>query len=358
VEAAFETKWPTPKKNAHEKAQTRYELATLRLTPEEVGTTVEFRGKTVPAHVAYAGKALTLAQSIEDPTGLLVEDARRTLPNTVRKLIANETYATWQEFHDSLTAIRIPALEEATRETEMGERLERIEQALSCGTHTPITQRAQQFYGGGWQNPNTPTTPKTQTPTSPRTPATPQTPYASPPTRPGWQTQSRPIHTPGNIFFPQTAPSTPGTPPPAGTRTLQSGQTTFENHNLWQPFARNAAGAAAYQRAIGEWRRRFGTARPSIQNPYPLKPGGANLASGECFVCGKKEPGKEHIARDCRATEEEKIPEEERFWRVAYTSHMTRQKIAERNQAEQQAAIGMVEEEKGGDPGNGEGPFT
>jgi hypothetical protein len=38
-----------------------------------------------------------------------------------------------------------------------------------------------------------------------------------------------------------------------------------------------------------------------------------------------------------------------------YTSHMMRQRTVGRNQAEKQAAIGMVEEEKGGDPGNGEG---
>ncbi|KAF8498277.1 hypothetical protein JB92DRAFT_979550 [Gautieria morchelliformis] len=323
VKAAFVAKWPIPTKNMHEKEQTKYELATLHLTPEELGTMVEFRGKMVPAHVAFAGKALALAQAIEDPTGLLVEDVRRTLPNAVRKLIVNETYDTWQEFHDGMT--RIPALEEATREAETGERLERIEQALSLGTHTPTAQRTQQFYGGGWQNsPSMPTILRTPAPISPRTPTTPQTPHTSPPSRPGWQTQSRPIHSPNNLFFPQTAPNTLGTPSPAGTRTIQSGQTAFENQNLWLPFAKTPAGVAAYQRAISEWRRRFGMAKPSIQNPYPLRPGGANLASGECFICGKKEPGREHMARDCRATEEERIPDEERYWRVAYTSHMTR----------------------------------
>ncbi|KAF8525013.1 hypothetical protein JB92DRAFT_3109208 [Gautieria morchelliformis] len=133
VRAAFVARWLIPMKNTHKKEQTKYELATLHLTLEEIGTTVEFRGRMVPAHIAFSGKALVLVQAIEDPTGLLVEDTRRTLPNAARKFIANETYDAWQEFHDGMTAIRIPALEEATREAETGERLKRIEQALSLG---------------------------------------------------------------------------------------------------------------------------------------------------------------------------------------------------------------------------------
>ena len=95
VRRAFEAKWLAPKRNANEQEMKRYELAKLRIKPEEVGETVEYRGRKVPTHHAFAGKALTLGTTIGNTSGLLIDEVCKNLPDAIRKLIVNETYVNW-----------------------------------------------------------------------------------------------------------------------------------------------------------------------------------------------------------------------------------------------------------------------
>ncbi|KAF8486641.1 hypothetical protein JB92DRAFT_2836675 [Gautieria morchelliformis] len=102
VKEVFETKWLVPKRSGNEQELKRYELTGLRITPEEVGETVEYRGRTVPTHHAFAEKTLTLVVTIGDTSGLLIDETRRNLPDAIRKLIVNESYANWQGFHNNI----------------------------------------------------------------------------------------------------------------------------------------------------------------------------------------------------------------------------------------------------------------
>ncbi|KAF8468740.1 hypothetical protein JB92DRAFT_2838519 [Gautieria morchelliformis] len=164
VKQVFEMKWSVPKKTGNEREQKRYELAGVRIKAEEVGETVEYRGRTVPTHHAFAEKTLTLAMAIGDTPGLLIDEVCRNLPDAIRKLITNESYANWQEFHDSMLAIRMPALAEAKRDADIIQQItdairSKDEQAhLRPGPHMTSMWHTQRATTTPAQAPATPST--------------------------------------------------------------------------------------------------------------------------------------------------------------------------------------------------------
>lgn len=81
------------------------------------------------------------------------------------------------------------------------------------------------------------------------------------------------------------------------------------------------AGRRQYEADVDMWHRMNGTEGvPSLERPYPLRPGTAVVGSGECYACGMvTEPM--HVSSQCTATETLK-PQESR-WRQ-YVAAMLR----------------------------------
>ncbi|KAF8521492.1 hypothetical protein JB92DRAFT_3111117 [Gautieria morchelliformis] len=185
----------------------------LRIKVEEVGEMVEYRTRTVPTHHAFVEKTLTLAMAIGDTSGLLIDEVRRNLPDTIRKLITNESYANWQEFHDSMLAIRMPALAEAKRDVDI---IQQITEAIRSkdeqthlrpGPHMTSTWHTQRATTTPAQVPTTPNaarqiaqTPGTRVTT--RDMPTRQTNLPGTPTR--QTTTLNPFHSPTNPFMTPT----------------------------------------------------------------------------------------------------------------------------------------------------------
>jgi hypothetical protein len=73
------------------------------------------------------------------------------------------------------------------------------------------------------------------------------------------------------------------------------------------------SGMRQYEADISLWHRSYGMdGAPSLERPYPLRPGTAILGSGECYSCGMvTEPT--HLSSQCTATSQLR-PQETR-WR-------------------------------------------
>ncbi|KIJ43753.1 hypothetical protein M422DRAFT_47789 [Sphaerobolus stellatus SS14] len=350
IKGLFEKRWPKMKKSEDEQEAKKYELEELRLREEEIGMKVDYRGRKIPAHCAFAAKALELGNEVGDTNGLLIDGVRRNLPSAIRKLIINDKYKTWQEFHDGITSIRPGAITEAKADTELFNSLRNLMDTTQCGWNP-------QYYGQTQSTPtavrtttvmqNAPITPRTQitrpftTPSTSQTmfgtprgpPATPMTPTTArqPAQQPGI---CRPISTPSNPF--QQQPQTPGTPTPSYML-----QKPFE-YNLWRPFPTSPMGQAAYEKAVADWRHKYSGTRATIANPFPLRPGGSPLDGHECYQCGRKG----HIGVQCTEPEDRRLPMEERNWRADYSAGCIADRIANRSTS-QVAAIEDVTEEQG-----------
>ncbi|KIK82328.1 hypothetical protein PAXRUDRAFT_153946 [Paxillus rubicundulus Ve08.2h10] len=62
------------------------------------------------------------------------------------------------------------------------------------------------------------------------------------------------------------------------------------------------SGKQAYEVDVNAWDQMHGNAPPSLEHPYPIKPGMAQAGSGECFGCGEiTDPP--HMGYTCNATE-------------------------------------------------------
>ncbi|KIJ35098.1 hypothetical protein M422DRAFT_34809 [Sphaerobolus stellatus SS14] len=350
IKALFEKKWPKMKKTGMEKETKKWALMGLRMKEEDVGKTIEFRGREVLSHRAFATQALELATAIGDTSGLLIDTVRQHLPEAIQRLILNESYETWQEFHDSLVKIKLPAIEVAQRDAEVISRFTHLTHMLEGNQQrsawtpqytrafsTPMPARTTLTV------PNTPMTPRTPGPRPPATPSTLQTNVGSPrgppatpatPTRQTTQQQTteRPISTPSNPFYQQQ--QTPNTPTPSyGLQRI---------YNIGRPFPANPAGQAAYKKAVADWRQKYSGTRATQANPFPLRPGGSYLDERECFQCRKKG----HIGANCPEPEDQRLPVEERNWRADYSAACMADRLTNRATA-QIAVIEEVHEEQG-----------
>ncbi|HEV7738119.1 MAG TPA: hypothetical protein VGO47_12215, partial [Chlamydiales bacterium] len=337
----FNEKWPKPKKTGLEKEAKKWELTGLHIKPQDVGMTADYHGKQTLTHHILAFQALKLSKEVGDTSGLLIDTVRSNLPDAVRRAIANETFNNWQEFHDGLLRIRPVTLAETKRDAGLMEDLAQLLQQPRptwapqyYGRQTPITTPTSQPVGQ--LTPKTPAilpvTPGTQRTTTPRGPT------ISPVTQLGNRNQTpvRQPPSPMNPFYDQQSPYTP-TP----TYGLRRAEPTYD---IWRPFPTYPIGQTAYTKAVEDWRKKYGGSRPTITNPFPLRPGGSFLDARECYQCGLKG----HVSRECQEPEDRRIPIEERNWRADYAATMVAQRITEKQtQNIQIAAIEEVLEEQG-----------
>ncbi|KAK7682228.1 hypothetical protein QCA50_014815 [Cerrena zonata] len=104
----------------------------------------------------------------------------------------------------------------------------------------------------------------------------------------------------GNLFAPPPRRALPGH---VRLQALRQNTANLVQHKP------DDAGLAAYRIQVDEWQRRNpNTRNPDETRPYPLKPGTAELGSGECFRCGQLN----HRQNDCQNVP---LDERETSWR-------------------------------------------
>ncbi|KIJ22821.1 hypothetical protein M422DRAFT_276700 [Sphaerobolus stellatus SS14] len=318
----FEKKWPRLKKTGQEKKLKQWQLKQMRRREEEIGAWVEYRGRKVPAHQAFAAKVLEMAMEVGDEAGLLIDDVRENLPESISDLTIKDEYNTWQEFHDGLVNLRPATIDKIRERTSQSHQTAAWTPTYyGRNVATPPTPRPQQA------TPAPPITPRHQATRPPATsstvhshfgtPRSPQVTLIMPMTaRQNQNVAGRPTFTPINPFY---QPQTPGTPTPSyGLQRV---------YNILRPFPASPQGCAAYERAVAEWHLKYAGSRATFTNPFPLRLGGASLDRRECFQCGKEG----HISTSCTEQEANKPPIEERNWRADASAIRMGEHAANRN---------------------------
>jgi hypothetical protein len=97
-------------------------------------------------------------------------------------------------------------------------------------------------------------------------------------------------------------------------------------YDIWRPFPSSQAGQAAYQRTVAEWKKKYKGTRATLENPFPLRPGGSYLDARECFQCGLRG----HLSKECQEPPEKQVPPEEREWRADYATIRNQQRQSQR----------------------------
>jgi hypothetical protein len=292
LEASFTRRWPpvtTPTETIPELAQ---RLLAEHLPDEEVGEYVDVRGRRELGHVAWANRVSHLFTAIgTDPTGVLINQVRRALPDTLRNAIPTR----FSDHNAFLDAVRAVDREEIERQRASAN----LVRALS-GLHiTPaafVTQPAPQLTPQRPQYqpfcvtpqarfaPAIPATPLPHTgqPTTTQTPATvraPAAPTRSAPLAPNlYQTPGRPTGQ-THLFAGYTTPA-------PSTRAPQRPPIQQRYMTLTQNMVRPHDTVDEYNKALRQWHRDYEGLEPDENRPYPLRPNTSEVGKDECFKCG------------------------------------------------------------------------
>jgi len=244
---AFELQWPpkpiTEKTTAEKQAL--LDGTILKLTDLGKRVAASVGAEEELSHVVWADKVERLAGDIPDTNNLLVASTRKKLPKPLLKLVGLKPM-TWKEFADAVRDITLEELMEKVEEEQ--EQLARYTLAVP---NTPSKALGAAFR-------NIKLTPQHTAPTglyqSQRIQPTPRTPYST--------FVERPAHDRLADVLNKALPIHPN----------------------------NLDGIASYNVQISVWQSTHGQSGkgPSETRPYPLSPGSAPVASGECWTCGQR----------------------------------------------------------------------
>ena len=296
IKRVFMVRWPkktASSRSAHGKSNI---LTGHVLKEDELGIWREVDGRDELSHVIWADKALTLANDVPDPAGLLIPACRGLLPEVIRERI-NSEFTNWEDFTNTVKAISKSSIDDALEKSRTLRRMIDESRAATAAARALLLQ---------------------QSPTAPLRHMLRNTTISQYPQVPPQQPQ-----------FHQRAPSpspSPHMPTPAGR-----GKPPMHNNQAQAPFAfrtnelraadarantlpqhaNTAAGLALYNAQIIAWNKANpGRLKANEFCPYPLMPGTVPLGSNECFGCGQIG----HRAPECPTPNS--IPPHERNWRA------------------------------------------
>jgi Zinc knuckle len=289
LEQEFKTRFPNVKKAMKTAPELERELGAMRMKTEELGKTEKFRGEEVYTHMVFAEKILDLAKraKIETSTSGLW-NVRDELPEVLREKIP-EDQASWTAFAQAIKDIDMGHIREGVRKYK-------AKAASDAQMKADINLLKQRTAGAALGNMNSPTKAiRTQLATTAITQPT------------GHTAQGDHFNSPGggggNLF--NTRPARP----PATEAEKSILKASIALYPL-QPDT--PEGEAAYLEQLRTWRRLNGDNPITKTTGFPLRPGGAQPASGECYKCGRTG----HRRIDCQTTDIKKIPSLEATFRA------------------------------------------
>lgn len=298
LETAFHAKWaPLPQVEVS-KDTLRARYNTLVLKPEDIGKVVGEDGEETYTHVDWAYRVQALAEEIGDTDGNLLAVAKGNMLATMILQLAPTPTSTWTAFTKAVCDLPITSLLLANqRDIDLAALLANVSIQPSQSYNrqpssysSPAQMALRTPYRGSYvraqstpSQPSAPSTPAQQT----NAPATPL--RQAPPHMPHWE---------------------PPTPSPTDQRATLA-QLAQQAVMKTKAYLQLAEGQRQYQEALALWERTFPGRRPGFNmGLYPLKPGTAALASGECFRCGCTG----HMRSNCQSTSE--ISQAEASWRA------------------------------------------
>ena len=292
LEQAFKDRFPNVKKATKTAPELERELGTMRIKTEELGKTEKYRGEDVHTHMIFAEKILDLAKraKVETSTSGLWK-VRDELPEVLREKIP-ENQASWTAFAQAIKDVDMGHIREGVRKYK--EKTDNDAQMKA-----DINLLKQRTASAALGNVSSPTkTIRTQlantTITQQQQPAGRATPNNV------FNSQSGGG---GNLFAPRAQR------PPA---TEEEKATLRASLALYPCQPETQDGEHAYLDQLRAWRRINGENHVSKATGFPLRPGGAPPASGECYNCGRTG----HRRIDCQATGTRKIPTMEATFRA------------------------------------------
>jgi hypothetical protein len=290
LEEEFKKRFPNVAKAKKTATELERELGAMRMTTEELGKVEKYRGEEVYTHMIFAEKILDLAKraKIETSTSGLW-NVRDELPEVLREKIP-EDQASWTAFAQAIKDVDMGHIREGVRK-------HKAKAASDAQMRADINLLKQRTAGAAIGIQNSPTKAiRTQLANT----AIAQQPDSH-------ATQGDPFGSPGggggNLF---------------GTRPVRPPATEAEKSTLKASMAlyplqpETPEGEMAYLEQLRAWRRLNGDNHVSKSTGFPLRPGGAQPASGECYGCGKTG----HRRIDCQATGTKKIPTLEATFRA------------------------------------------
>ncbi|KAI5984749.1 hypothetical protein EDD15DRAFT_2374870 [Pisolithus albus] len=290
IKNAFGQRWPARRRPKWSRAQQRERIKDQVLRTEDIGRWIEEEQASDYGQNLWAERVVKLALSMGDANGFLIDDVLYQVPDLLKDHLTCE-YNNWEEFLEAVRGIPANKLrrgqEELTKERTRDATMASLQQQLLHLSTWPAAAPVR--------------TPVRAPPTAPSMlPSNPAMPYANLNTSP-----------PG----PWNRGAGPGRAPLTRNQIFEKAMAVPQRPNT-------EAGRRMYEVDVETWHRNFGTeAFPSLERPYPLKPGTATVGSGECFNCGVvTEPL--HIGSTCTSTEP--IRQQESRWRGLVASMLRR----------------------------------
>ena len=266
VRQAFFVRWPIKaivEKTTAEK-QATLDATILKTTDLGKRVAASKGGEEEWTHIVWADKVERLANDIPDVGNLLVPGVRKNLPKPIIKLVGLKPM-TWKELCDNVREI--------THEELMAQVEDEHDRLRSLAIHT-APDTPSKVLGAAFQNINL-------------KPGQRQYTLANTTYQPRAQRSTTP-----NSFIER----------PAHVRLADVLQKALPIH------PNTAEGITLYNLQIVEWHATHGQNGPSETRPYPLSPGTAPVASGECWTCGHPS----HLRAACSKP---RIPAFETKWR-------------------------------------------
>jgi hypothetical protein len=293
---AFKKRWlsKTPTvKTVEEKQAT---LEQTRISEEEVGKQVMMNGVEELAHVVWADKVERLAAAIPDANGLLINTVHKSMPKVLQK-VTGSGHTTWKSFCSAVRAATVNQIAEAKEEEketrDLKEQVRKLQELCEVSARDIMNALQRLTVNTPAPNPRFPTL-RTQPPSAPNYPPTPTFNATNPlPARSTYQPPNQPVH--------------------KQNRTPTERMNDVIRRAL--PIHLNTpAGRALYNAQIIQWNTEHAGQQVSEMRPYPLSPGTAPVASGECWKCGMLG----HMGPSCESPTP--VPGLEGRWRSIATS--------------------------------------